>query len=110
MGHPIYVTGIDPAGNRVTLGRKEDLMHRRLVAREVNWIVGEKEGPQEAVKCLAKVRYNSEPLPATALMTGPDELTVRFDEPVLAITPGQAVVCYDGERVLGGGWIDTVSE
>ena len=48
---------------------------------------------------------------ATALMTGPDELTVRFDDPVLAITAGQAVVCYDAtsDRLLGGGWIDTVS-
>jgi tRNA-specific 2-thiouridylase len=113
FGYPIYVTGIDPASNRVTLGKKEGLMHRKLVAREVNWIAGDGGaggGPQDAVKCLAKVRYNSEPLPATAMMTGADELTVRFDEPVLAITPGQAVVCYDGERVLGGGWIDGVSE
>ena len=76
----------------------------------LNWIVGEGKGPMDAVKCLAKVRYNSEPLPATAMMTGEDTLTVRFDEPVLAITPGQAVVCYDGERLLGGGWIDTVSD
>jgi tRNA-specific 2-thiouridylase len=110
FGYPIYVTEIDAAANRVTLGAKEGLMHRKLVAREVNWIVGDGAGPQEAIKCLAKVRYNSEPLPATAMMTGADELTVRFDEPVLAITPGQAVVCYDGERVLGGGWIDGVSE
>jgi tRNA-specific 2-thiouridylase len=108
FGYPIYVTGIDPASNRVTLGKKEGLMHRKLAAREVNWIAG--DAPQEAVKCLAKVRYNSEPLPATAMMMGEDELTVRFDEPVLAITPGQAVVCYDGERVLGGGWIDAVNE
>jgi len=110
FGYPIYVTGIDAETNRVTLGKKEELMHRSLVAREVNWIVGDGGGPQEAVKCLAKVRYNSEPLPATAMMTGEDQLTVRFDEPVLAITPGQAVVCYDGERVVGGGWIESVNE
>ncbi|MGN6371268.1 MAG: tRNA 2-thiouridine(34) synthase MnmA [Phycisphaerae bacterium] len=112
FGYPIYVTGIDPEANTVTLGKKEDLLHRSLVAREVNWIVGGAEGPVEPLRCRAKVRYNSEPLPATALMTAADHLAVRFDEPVLAITPGQAVVCYDleSERLLGGGWIDTVSE
>ena len=110
FGYPIYVTAIDPAGNTVTLGRKEELLHRGLTAREVNWIVGDPRGPTEALRCRAKVRYNSDPLPATALMTADDELTVRFAAPVLAITPGQAVVCYDDtDRVLGGGWIDTIS-
>jgi tRNA-specific 2-thiouridylase len=114
FGYPIYVTGIDPARNRVTLGEKKDLLHKTLTAREVNWIAG--DPPREPLRCRAKVRYNSEPLAATALLTGEDELTVRFDEPVLAITPGQAVVCYApaadgaGERLLGGGWIEAVRE
>lgn len=109
FGYPIYVTGIDAEKNTVTVGGKEALLHRRLTAREVNWLAGEGKGPAEALRCRAKVRYNSEPLPATAVMSGEDELTVVFDEPVLAITPGQAVVCYSeaGERVLGGGWIET---
>lgn len=106
MGHPVYVTRIDPATNRVTLGPVEDLMHQSLVAREVNWLSDPAHGPQDAMRCLAKVRYNSEPKPATAMMTGPDELTVRFDEPIAAITPGQAVVCYANDAVLGGGWIE----
>jgi tRNA-specific 2-thiouridylase len=114
FGYPIYVTRIDAETNRVTLGRKEELLHRKLTGREVNWLTGPAMpvGPQEAVRVRAKVRYNSEPAPATALMTGADELTVRFDEPVLAITPGQAVVCYDEEteRLLGGAWIDGVGE
>ncbi len=114
MGHPVYVTAIDPATNRVTLGKKEALLHRKLTAREVNWLVGPGTpvGPLEPLRVLAKVRYNSPPGPATAVMTGPDELTVRFDEPVLAITPGQAVVCYDEgtDRLIGGAWIDSVSE
>ena len=114
FGHPVFVTAIDPVTNRVTLGEKEALLHRRLTAREVNWLTGPATpvGPQEAVRVRAKVRYNSPPVAATALMTGPDELTVRFDEPVSAITPGQAVVCYDEQtdRLLGGGWIDSVSE
>jgi tRNA-specific 2-thiouridylase len=110
FGYPIYVTGIDPEKNEVRVGGKEALLHRRLVAREVNWLVGEGKGPVEAVRCRAKVRYNSEPAAATAVMSGGDELTVVFDEAVLAITPGQAVVCYSesGERVLGGRWIERV--
>ncbi len=114
FGYPIYVTGIDPASNQVTLGKKEELLHRQLKAREVNWITGDTThgGPREATRCRAKIRYNSEPAPATALLTDKDELLVRFDEPILAITPGQAVVCYEanGDRVLGGGWIDEVAE
>lgn len=110
MGKPVYVTAIDAANNRVTLGEKEMLLRRKLVAQEVNWISPAMDagGPREAIRCRAKVRYNSEPAAATAMMTGEDELTVHFDEPVLAITPGQAVVCYgvESEEVLGGGWIE----
>ena len=106
FGHPVYVTAIDPHNNRVTLGERESLLRRRLIAREVNWIVGDPSGPREAIRCRAKVRYNSDPAPATAMITGRDELTVHFDEPVLAITPGQAVVCcgVDSDEVIGGGW------
>lgn len=112
FGHPMFVTGIDTATNRVHLGKKEELLHRRLMAREVNWLVGDPAGPQEIVRCRAKVRYNSEPATASAMMMGRDQLMVRFDEPVLAITPGQAVVCYEAEseRVLGGAWIESVTE
>ena len=114
FGHPIYVTGIDPQSNRVTVGERDALLHRKLTAREVNWLAGPPTpvGPQEALRVRAKVRYNSPPSAATAMMTAQDELTVRFDEPVLAITPGQAVVCYDehSERLLGGGWIESASE
>jgi tRNA-specific 2-thiouridylase len=112
LGYPIYVTGIDAEKNTVTLGGKAELLHRTVVAREVNWIVGEVKGPGELLRCRAKIRYRSQPTPATALVTGEDELTVRFDEPIAGIAPGQAVVCYaeGSERVLGGGWIDDVRE
>lgn len=115
FGYPIYVTGIDPATNRVTLGKKENLLHRTLVAREVNWLDERyPQGPTEVIRVYAKVRYNSPPVEATAMMSGPDELTVRFASPVAAITPGQAVVCYGpaeangDQRLLGGAWIDRV--
>ncbi len=114
LGTPAYVSAIDPIRNTVTLAPKAALLHRTLTAHEVNWIAGPATpvGPQEPLRVLAKVRYNSPPTAAVALMTGPDELTVRFDEPVPAITPGQAVVCYEEstERLLGGAWIDAVTE
>lgn len=114
LGYPIYVTAIDPATSTVTVGGKEDLQHRTLTAREVNWLP-DAAGPHDATRVYAKIRYNSPPAPATAMRTGEDELTVRFDDPQTAITPGQAVVCYaepepDGtQRLLGGAWIDRVS-
>ena len=60
LGYPIYVTGIDAGTNQVTLGKKEELMHRTLVAREVNWLAGDAGGPQETIRCRSEdVRYNS---------------------------------------------------
>jgi tRNA-specific 2-thiouridylase len=109
---PLYVLGIDPAANRVTVGEKEALLARSLVARQVNLLSDILRSAREAgreVRCAAKVRYNHLPQPATAVVSGEDELTVRFDEPQSAVTPGQAVVLYDGDVVHGGGWIDSAS-
>jgi tRNA-specific 2-thiouridylase len=58
------------------------------------------------MKCLAKIRYNHQPAAAELRMSGDDEFEVRFEEPQTAVTPGQAVVLYDGDIVLGGGWIE----
>jgi tRNA-specific 2-thiouridylase len=106
LGHPIYVADIDPATNRVTVADKDALLKRALVARQIN-LLDESLRTGAAVPCAAKIRYNHDPQPATAAVTGDDEITVRFDEPQSAITPGQAVVLYAGDRVLGGGWIDS---
>ena len=106
---PLYVLGVDAASNRVTVGEKDRLLSPSLVARQVNVLaepLRDSRASGAPVRCAAKVRYNHTPQPARALLTGDDELTVRFDEPQGAITPGQAVVLYDGEVVLGGGWID----
>lgn len=105
FGHPIYVTSIDAKSNTVTVGPREAVLHRTLLAREVNWLGQRPVGP---LRCAAKVRYNSTPAPATAELTDADTLIVTFDHPVAAITPGQAVVCYEGDRLLGGAWIDEV--
>ena len=114
MGYPIYVTHRDPEGNTVTVGQREQLLARGCVASQANWLIDDVPGDWRP--CAVKVRYNSEPVAGWVRAVGVDRvagfdgvaggLEVRFDEPVSAVTPGQAVVCYDGERVMGGGWID----
>jgi tRNA-specific 2-thiouridylase len=105
LGYPIYVVDIDPSSNRVTVGEKAQLERERLIARQVNFLSSR---PRLAgtMKCYAKIRYNHAPQPAKLKITGEDEFEVRFDQPQSAITPGQAVVLYDGDIVLGGGWIE----
>ena len=113
MGKPIYVVDKDPQGNTITVGGKGDLLSVGCTAGEVNWLT---ERPVGWTECDAKVRYNSEPVPARCRLGldehGRDTLEVRFRDPVEAVTPGQAVVCFglaDGQTeqiVLGGGWID----
>ncbi|MGN6725382.1 MAG: tRNA 2-thiouridine(34) synthase MnmA [Tepidisphaeraceae bacterium] len=104
LGYPIYVVDIDAGSNRVVLGDKEQLLRTQLVANQIN-VISDRV-TSEPLKCEAKIRYNHAPQPATVRRTGADELTVVFDEPQSAVTPGQAVVCYDGDVVLAGGWID----
>lgn len=107
LGYPIYVVDIDPASNRVVVGDKESLSKSALVAHQINLLDDSIRQSGTAIRCQAKIRYNHDPQPATAQVTGDDELTVRFDEPQTAITPGQAVVLFDDDVVLGGGWIDS---
>jgi len=103
-GYPLYVLDKDPRANTVTVGPRERLLAAGCVASQTNWL--DDERPRNWLACHVKVRYNSEPTPGRVRFTGDDALEVRFDTPLSAVTPGQAVVCYDGERVLGGGWID----
>ena len=105
FGYPIYVVDIDAESNRVTVGDKSQLERDGLVARQVNFLSSR---PRQAgtMKCLAKIRYNHTPQPATVKITGDDEFEVRFEQPQTAVTPGQAAVLYDGDIVLGGGWIE----
>jgi len=107
---PLYVLGVDAGANRVTVGDRGELLARSLVARQVNAlseVLRATLASGRELRCSAKIRYNHAPQAASAVMTGGDELAVRFDEPQSAITPGQAVVLYDGNVVLGGGWIDS---
>ena len=108
MGSPYYVVKIDAESNTVTLGPKEELMHSKLLASGVNWLGCEQAGPFRA---RVKIRYNDRGAAAT-VTPGRDSVTVEFDEPNLAITPGQLAAFYvregNGSRVSGGAWIDRV--
>ncbi len=107
LGYPIYVVDIDTATNRVKIGSKEDLLMTGLVARQINLLGSRlKNAGLSGLRCTAKIRYNADPQPGLATVSGEDELTVVFDQPQTAVTPGQAVVLFDGDVVLGGGWID----
>jgi tRNA-specific 2-thiouridylase len=103
-GEPMYVVAIDPATAAVTIGTRAEARGVTLSAGEANW----HERPGGAsFRATAQIRYNHRGCPAEVTCTGPDTFDVRFDEPVHAITPGQAVVLYDGELLLGGGWIES---
>jgi tRNA-specific 2-thiouridylase len=100
---PLYVLQIDPDARRVTVGEEKDLWRESLDARDVNWIAWPAlNGPVEAT---VKIRYRHEPALARVEPAGAASVRVHFAEPQRAITPGQAAVFYQGEQVLGGGWI-----
>ena len=103
MGEPYFVVQIRPDSNEVVIGPIEDLGRKELTASETNWLTGT---PNGEFRCLAQIRYNSSAHPATAEVFDEGRLRVTFDEPQNGVAPGQAVVCYNDDRVLGGGWID----
>lgn len=99
---PYYVMGIHTMQNLVVVGRKEDLYAGTLEAGDFSWI-GERPA-NGRLRVLAQIRYRHRAAPATLEIEG-DRVRAFFDAPQWAVTPGQALVCYDGEQVLGGGWI-----
>jgi len=103
MGEPVYVTRLDVENNTVVVGTKQDLASVCLSASNVRWLM---DPPIRPLRADVQIRYAHKAQPATVEPVGPDGVKVRFDEPQMAITPGQAAVFYDGDVVLGGGWID----
>ena len=100
---PLYVLGKDASANRLVVGFKDELLSSGVVACDVNLISGGVlEGPR---KVQVKTHYRQRPVPAVAEQTGPDELTVTYEEPQRVAAPGQAAVLYEGDVVLGGGTI-----
>lgn len=102
--YPLYVIHKNAADNTITVGHKEQLLSVGAIADQTNWLVP--RVMQQTMKCQAKIRYNAQPVGATLVVTGDDALEVRFDEPQPAVTPGQALVCYDGDHLIAGGWIN----
>ena len=103
-GEPMFVTRIVADENKVVLGRREDLDQGQLWASRVTF-VGDR-APVGPLEVSAKIRYNGNESPATLIPDG-DRAEIRFHSPQRAVTPGQAVVFYDGDEVLGGGIIET---
>jgi len=102
-GSPLYVIQISGAQKQVVVGSDEHLYSRTLRAKRVNLI--SVDDLHDSMRVTAKIRHRHEPAPATIERTSTDEILATFDEPQRAITPGQAVVFYDGDVVVGGGWI-----
>jgi tRNA-specific 2-thiouridylase len=103
-GRPLYVVDLDPVANQVRVGPAADLERESLRAASVNFIGCDPPAEPQAVE--AKIRHNHRPAAATVRAIGPGRVEVRFAEPQRAVTPGQSVVWYQGDRVLGGGVIE----
>jgi len=96
------VVSIDALKRRVQIGPKESLYSQRAVVTDVRWLGDE---PSSLLRCGVQIRYRRVPQPATVRRIDERSVSVQFDDPELAVTPGQAAVFYDGDEVLGGGFI-----
>jgi tRNA-specific 2-thiouridylase len=103
FGQRRFVVQIEPETHRVVVGTKEELARTELTAGKANWLI---DPPSAPLRSQVKIRYRSSARPATIEPISDDRFRVQFDQPCYAVAPGQAAVCYDGDRVLGGGWIE----
>jgi tRNA-uridine 2-sulfurtransferase len=101
---PLYVVGIDPEKNRVIVGTKDELPGASFIAGRMNWIYCDE--PTEPFETYARIRYRHRESRARVIPLSDGRVRVEFEEPQRAITPGQAVVFYEGDIVIGGGWIE----
>jgi len=105
---PLYVLERDPARNAVVVGEREQLAATGLIAGETNWLLTEPEIAalrDRPGRADVQIRAHGEPIPARVLIDHENRLVARFERPEDAVAPGQAAVVYQGDRVLGGGWI-----
>jgi tRNA-specific 2-thiouridylase len=100
---PMFVVGIRPADRAVVIGPRAELLGRGLTARHMNWLV---DVPRVGATVAVQVRHRAATVSATIVRLDGKEIELALDEPVAAITPGQSLVLYDGEKVLGGGVIE----
>ncbi len=103
LGEPYFVVRIEPDSRRVVIGRRGELDRTELTATDTNWLVSP---PADRFRCLAQIRYQHRAQAATARIESDGRLRIKFDQPCFGIAPGQAVVCYQDDQVLGGGWIE----
>jgi len=108
MGTPVYVTNIDPVTNIITIGEKKDLVSSTLIAGELNLIKYDKI-PEDNMEITGAIRYNDDGAIGEVTQLSEDQMKVYFPAGREAITPGQAIVCYEGDDVLAGGWIKKVN-
>jgi tRNA-specific 2-thiouridylase len=110
LGDRKFVVRIEPESRRVVIGDRNELDCCDLSAANCNWLDSKlAQFINEPRRCFAQIRYNAPARPATMTVLDGNRLQIQFDEPQFAVTPGQAVVCYEAEnnsRVLGGGWIN----
>ncbi len=105
-GKPLYVIGIDPKKNAILVGEEKEAYGDTFIVQSVNWI--QPQLKRFPVSCRVKIRYNHIEAEATIFPKGEDAVEVNLKIPQKAVTPGQAAVFYDGDTVLGGGWIKEV--
>jgi tRNA-specific 2-thiouridylase len=98
---PFYVKALRPDRGEVVVGRREDIFSRDVLALQFKWL----RRPQSDVRLSAQIRYRHRAAPGLLRMEEQNKIRFIFDEPQWAVTPGQALVCYDGDTVVGGGWI-----
>ncbi len=104
-GSPVYVVEIQPADRKVVVGSKQELLKKRFVANQVNWIAIPELA--EPLRLETKIRHQFRPASAEVRPAAePGRVEVEFEQPQPAVTPGQAAVFYDGDLVVGGGWIE----
>jgi len=101
--HPLHVVALDCESNKLVVGGADELLQPGLTAGNVTWV----EQPAEAAfRSFCRIRYRHRPAPCLVTILDGNRFALTFDEPQMSVTPGQAAVLYDGERVLGGGWIE----
>ena len=105
--HPLHVLRLEPDGDRLVVGRRDALDAAGLVAKGVRW--GSGGIPAAGTALAIKIRYRSPAAPCRIMDADGQGFKVSFDKPLAAVTPGQAAVLYDGEQVVGGGWIEGVA-
>jgi tRNA-specific 2-thiouridylase len=105
--NPMYVVAIVPEDRAVMIGAREELLGRGVIAREVNWLA---DTPAIGTQVSVRVRHRAPLARGEVIRLDADEIEIALDEPVSAITPGQSIVLYNGETVLGGGFIESASK